>query len=284
MAYLTKISRHKVQPSLKPKENIKNIIAVGSGKGGVGKSTLSANIAVALAQMGLQVGLLDADIYGPSQPLLLGTQAKPEVKNNKFIPLSCYGVSMISMGLLVGKDMPMIWRGPMATGGLLQLLNETQWPLDLDILILDLPPGTGDIQLTMAQKIPISGAVVITTPQDLALIDAQKAIGMFDKVSVPVLGLVENMSMHICNQCGHQENIFGEGGAERLATHWKLPLLGQIPLAYSIQKQSDEGEPIVSAEPEGELALIFKEITQKMLENLALRPKDYTLGTKVVAK
>lgn len=283
MSYLTKIFRHKVQPNLKPKEGIKNIIAIGSGKGGVGKSTLSVNIAVALAQKGFKVGLLDADIYGPSQPLLLGMQQKPEVKNNKFIPLERHGVSMISMGCLVEKNTPMIWRGPMVSGALLQLLNETQWP-DLDFLILDLPPGTGDIQLTMSQKIPISGAVVITTPQDLALIDAQKAIAMFDKVSVPVLGLVENMSVHICSQCGHHDSIFGEGGAERLANHWELPVLGQVPLVDKIRYQSDRGEPIVSADPNGEQARIFKDIAEKMIINLAQRPKDYTVMTPVVSK
>lgn len=283
MSYLTQISRHKVQPTLKPKEGIKNIIAIGSGKGGVGKSTLSVNIAVALAQMGLQVGLLDADIYGPSQPLLLGIQHKPEVKNNKFVPLFHHGVSMISMGCLVEKNTPMIWRGPMVSGALLQLLNETQWP-ELDFLIIDLPPGTGDIQLTMSQKVPISGAVVITTPQDLALIDAQKAIAMFNKVSVPVLGLVENMSVHVCTQCGHHDAIFGEGGGERLATYWELPLLGQIPLMDKIRIQSDKGEPIVSSDPDSEQALIFKQIAEKMIMNLAQRPKDYTLTTPVVSK
>lgn len=211
MSYLTHIFRHKVQPHLKPKEGIKNIIAIGSGKGGVGKSTLSVNIAVALAQMGYSVGLLDADIYGPSQPTLLGLSQQPSVQNNKFIPLFHYGIHMLSMGSLVTNQTPMIWRGPMVSGALLQLLNETHWS-ELDFLILDLPPGTGDIQLTMAQKIPISGALVITTPQDLALIDARKAIEMFNKVSVPVLGLVENMSIHVCRQCGHSDTIFGEGG------------------------------------------------------------------------
>lgn len=284
MSYLTQIFRHKVQPHLKPKEGIKNIIAIGSGKGGVGKSTLSVNVAVALAQMGYSVGLLDADIYGPSQPVLLGLSQKPSVQNNQFIPLFQYGISMLSMGSLVEKDTPMIWRGPMVSGALLQLLNETHWPPELDFLILDLPPGTGDIQLTMAQKIPISGAVVITTPQDLALIDARKAIEMFNKVSVPVLGLVENMSIHVCQQCGHTDTIFGEGGAERLAVEYKLPILAQVPLMNLIRSQSDKGHPIVSAQPHSEPAMRFKQIAQNIVINLSLRPKDYTLTTPVVSK
>lgn len=287
MFYSTKVFRHQVQSGLKPKDGIKNIIAIGSGKGGVGKSTLSVNIAIALAQMGLSIGLLDADIYGPSQPLMLGMDQKPEVKNNKFIPLYNHGVSMISMGCLVEKHTPMIWRGPMVSGALLQLLNETHWqppegPPELDFLIIDLPPGTGDIQLTMAQKIPISGALVITTPQDIALIDAEKAIKMFNKVSVPVLGLIENMSVHVCGQCGHQDAIFGEGGGQRLALQFEVPLLGQIPLVSQIRAQSDIGLPIVHAHPNSDEAKIFKQIAQKMLINLALRPRDYGLSTPVV--
>jgi len=283
MFYSTTVARHQVQSGLKPKEGIKNIIAIGSGKGGVGKSTLSVNIAVALAQMGLEIGLLDADIYGPSQSLMLGVGQKPVVQHNKFIPLYNHGISMMSMGALVETNTPMMWRGPMVSGALLQLLNETSWP-PLDCLILDLPPGTGDIQLTMAQKIPISGAVVITTPQDIALIDAQKAIQMFNKVSVPVLGLVENMSMHVCGQCGHQESIFGEGGGLRLAQKSGIPLLGQIPLMAQIRLQSDKGTPIVLSHPEQMHALLFKAIAEKMITNLALRPKEYSLGTPVVVQ
>jgi ATP-binding protein involved in chromosome partitioning len=283
MSYLTQIFRHKVQSHLKPKEGIKNIIAIGSGKGGVGKSTVSVNVAVALVQMGYSVGLLDADIYGPSQPLLLGLSEKPQVRNNKFIPLQNYGLSLMSMGSLVEKNTPMIWRGPMVSGALLQLLNETNWP-ELDFLILDLPPGTGDIQLTMAQKIPMSGSLVVTTPQDLALMDARKAIEMFNKVSVPVLGLVENMSVHICKNCGHAESIFGEGGGERLAAHFEVPLLAQVPLVHAIRAHCDNGNPIVNAEPNSDQALIFKQIAQKMVENLSIRPKDYTLTTPVVSK
>lgn len=285
MGYPTKVFRHQVQSGLKPKDNIKNIIAIGSGKGGVGKSTLSVNVAVALAQMGLNVGLLDADIYGPSQPVMLGLNHKPEVKNNKFIPLYHHGVSMMSMGCLVEKHTPMIWRGPMVSGALLQLLNETHWQAhapELDLLIIDLPPGTGDIQLTMAQKIPLSGALVITTPQDIALIDAQKAIAMFNKVSVPVLGVIENMSVHVCEQCGHQERIFGEGGAQRLAQEYEVPVLGHIPLVSQIRIQSDKGIPIVESHPQSEQAKIFKEIAKKMMTNLGLRPRDYGLSTPVV--
>lgn len=271
----SKIRRHKVQAGLKPKSDIKNIIAVASGKGGVGKSTVAVNLAVALSQLGAKVGLLDADIYGPSQPRMLakgGDRAKTIEK--KLVPITSFGVQSISMGYLIDEETPMIWRGPMVSGALQQLLNDTAWE-ECDYLIIDLPPGTGDIQLTMAQKIPISGAVIVTTPQDISLLDAKKAYKMFDKVQVPVLGVVENMSWHICGQCGHQETIFGDGGGKKMAQEYLLPFLGQLPLDGKIRELADLGTPIVAFQDEAK-ALPYWEMAQHVAAQLALKEIDYT--------
>lgn len=271
-----KVRRHRVQKGLKPKSVIKNIIAVASGKGGVGKSTVAVNLALALQGLGAQVALLDADIYGPSQPKMLGKQGtQAQAQQKKLIPIENYGIQSISMGYLVSEENPMIWRGPMVSSALQQLLNETAWQ-ECDYLIIDLPPGTGDIQLTMAQKIPISAAIVVTTPQDIALLDAKKAYNMFAKVEIPVLGIVENMSGHTCSACGHHDAIFGSGGGSKLAQEMGIPLLGQLPLDTRIQQQSDQGEPIVVAEPEGELAQPFWEMAHQVAGKLALREVDYT--------
>lgn len=267
--------RHKVQPTLKPKSEIKNIIAVASGKGGVGKSTVATNLAVALSKLGARVALLDADLYGPSQPRMLGKEkVQAQVGSKKWIPVESYGVQSISIGYLVEEDTPVIWRGPMASNALQQLLNETAWKA-CDYMILDLPPGTGDIQLTMAQKLPISAAVIVTTPQDIALLDAKKAYHMFCKVGVPVLGVVENMSVHKCVHCGEQEAIFGEGGGRRLAKQYNLPLLGQLPLTALTRKQSDQGVPIVLNE-DAHLSQPFWEMAQKVAAQLAQCEVEHT--------
>ncbi|WP_045224058.1 iron-sulfur cluster carrier protein ApbC [Methyloterricola oryzae] len=267
---------HAVQKNLKPLPGVKNIVAVASGKGGVGKSTTSVNLALALAAEGGRVGILDADIYGPSQPTMLGLSGKPEILEGKGIrPKTAYGVQSMSIGYLIDDDTPMIWRGPMVTGALQQLLNDTRWE-DLDYLIIDLPPGTGDIQLTLAQQIPVSGAVIVTTPQDIALMDAQKGLKMFEKVSVPVLGIIENMSVHICSNCGHEEHIFGEGGGRKMAQKYGVDLLGSLPLDIKIREQADGGHPTVVAEPEGPAAMRYREIARAMAARLALRAKDYS--------
>jgi ATP-binding protein involved in chromosome partitioning len=244
---------------------VRNIIAVASGKGGVGKSTTTVNLALALAKLGAKVGILDADIYGPSQGLLLGIGAKrPNVRDQKYmLPNEAYGIKSMSMAYLVTEQTPMVWRGPMATGALQQLLFQTDWQA-LDYLFVDMPPGTGDIQLTLSQKVPVSGAVIVTTPQDIALLDAKKAIEMFNKVNVPILGVVENMAVHHCSHCGHQEHIFGEGGGERIAKDYGSELLGALPLALSIREQADSGKPTVVAEPEGAIAQHYLTIAQKM--------------------
>ena len=273
----SRVSRHRVQNKLKPQLGIRNIIAVGSGKGGVGKSTLSVNLAIALSQTGAKVGLLDADIYGPSQTQMLGAHDKPTLQDKKFIPLEKHGIYMMSMGALVDQNAAMIWRGPMVSGALLQLLNDVHWP-ELDYLIVDLPPGTGDIQLTMAQKLPISGAVVVTTPQDIALLDARRAIGMFNKVSIPVLGVIENMSHHICRQCGHTETIFGQGGAEKITQEFSVPSLGQLPLLASIGADVEKGIPTVAKENDSAVAMSFQNMAEKVVLNLAQRPKDYSIA------
>lgn len=266
---------HAVQKPLKHKDGIKNIIAVASGKGGVGKSTVSANLALALRAEGACVGLLDADIYGPSQPRMLGMEGKPDSLDGKsFEPKTPHGIQAMSIGLLVDDDTPMIWRGPMVTSALQQLLNETRWR-DLDYLIVDLPPGTGDIQLTLAQKIPVAGAVIVTTPQDIALLDARKALKMFEKVDVHVLGVIENMSTHICSQCGHEESIFGRGGGQRMAEDYTIELLGTLPLDIHIREHADSGRPSVIADPEGPVSTIYREIARNLAARLALRPKDY---------
>ena len=271
-----RIISHAVQQALKPQPNIKNIIAVASGKGGVGKSTTAVNLALALAAEGATVGILDADIYGPSIPTMLGLSGFPESVDNKTMtPKMAYGLQTMSIGYLIDADQPMIWRGPMATNTLQQLLRDTNW-VDVDYLIIDLPPGTGDIQLTLAQQIPVSGAIIVTTPQDIALIDAQRGLGMFAKVNVPVLGIVENMSVHICSVCGHAEAIFGEGGGVAMSEKNKVDFLGSLPLDINIRKYADSGKPTVVAEPDGRAAQIYKEIARKTAAKLALKAKDFS--------
>ncbi|WP_018875758.1 iron-sulfur cluster carrier protein ApbC [Thioalkalivibrio sp. ALE31] len=272
----TKVTTHAVQKSLKPMAGIKNIIAVASGKGGVGKSTTAVNLALGLAAEGAQVGILDADIYGPSQPRMLGIKGNPESKDGKSMePLERHGVQAMSIGFLIEEDTPMIWRGPMVTQALEQLLNETNWK-DLDYLIIDLPPGTGDIQLTLSQKIPVSGAVIVTTPQDIALLDARKGLRMFEKVEVPVLGIIENMSIHICSKCGNEEYIFGQGGAENMAEEYGVDMLGALPLDIRIREQADGGEPTVIADPDGRITEIYREIARRTGAKLAEQSKDYS--------
>jgi ATP-binding protein involved in chromosome partitioning len=271
-----KIVAHAVQQNVKLIPNVKNIIAVASGKGGVGKSTTAVNLALALAQDGAKVGILDADIYGPSVPMMLGLSGKPESFDNKTMqPKVAFGVQTMSIGYLVAEDQALIWRGPMVTTALQQLLKETQWEA-LDYLVIDLPPGTGDIQLTLAQNVPVSGAIIVTTPQDIALLDAQRGFGMFEKVNVPVLGLVENMSLHICSQCGHEEAIFGSGGGAAMSEINKIDCLGQLPLDIHIRQYADSGEPIVVAQPDSRIAQIYLDIARKMSARLALKPKDFS--------
>lgn len=271
-----KILSHAVQQTLKPNPNIKNIIAVASGKGGVGKSTTTVNLALALAAEGAVVGILDADIYGPSIPTMLGLSGPPETNDQKtMIPKVAYGVQTISIGYLVAAEQAMIWRGPMATNALQQLLRDTCWD-SLDYLIIDLPPGTGDIQLTLAQHIPVSGAIIVTTPQDIALIDAQRGLSMFAKVNVPVLGVVENMSLHICSQCGHEEAIFGTGGGVAMAEANRVDFLGALPLDINIRQDADLGRPTVVADPDGRAAEIYRAIARKTAAKLALKAKDFS--------
>jgi ATP-binding protein involved in chromosome partitioning len=266
-----RIQAHKAQTEA-ALPGIRNILAVGSGKGGVGKSTVAVNLAVALGQEGARVGILDADIYGPSVPTMLGLSGRPDSPDGKSIePLRAFGLQAMSIGLLVEADTPMIWRGPMATSALTQLLNDSRWD-DLDYLILDLPPGTGDIQLTLAQKIPVAGAIVVTTPQDVATLDARKALRMFEKVDVPILGLVENMALHVCSNCGQAEHIFGEGGGQRLAEQYGYPLLGSLPLERTIRERGDAGAPIVASEPESPAAKAFVATARRVAVELARRP------------
>jgi ATP-binding protein involved in chromosome partitioning len=272
----SRVVSHAVQKSLKPMPGIKNIIAVASGKGGVGKSTTAVNLALALVAEGGKVGILDADIYGPSQPRMLGIKDKPESKDGKSMePLRKFGLQAMSIGFLIEEDTPMIWRGPMVTQALEQLLRETNWQ-DLDYLVVDLPPGTGDVQLTLSQKIPVSGAVIVTTPQDIALLDARKGLKMFEKVDVPVLGIVENMSIHICSNCGHEEYIFGQGGGEQMAKDYNVDLLGALPLDISIREQADGGEPTVVRSPDSRIAQIYREIARRTGAKLAEKSKDYS--------
>jgi ATP-binding protein involved in chromosome partitioning len=272
----SKIIAHSVQSSLKPMENIKNIIAVASGKGGVGKSTTAANLALALKEEGAKVGILDADIYGPSIPRMLGISSKPESEDGKTLqPMAGHGLQAMSIGFMIDEETPMIWRGPMVTQALEQLLTDTNWQ-DLDYLIIDLPPGTGDVQLTLAQKVPVSGAVIVTTPQDIALLDARKGLKMFQKVEVPVLGIVENMSVHICSQCGHAEPIFGQGGGERMSEDYDVDFLGALPLDISIRTNGDEGTPSVAADPDGTVGNIYREIARRTAAKLSLQAKDYS--------
>ncbi|MCG8382090.1 MAG: iron-sulfur cluster carrier protein ApbC [Gammaproteobacteria bacterium] len=270
------IKAHAVQSTLQRMSHIKNIIAIGSGKGGVGKSTVSANVALALAQEGARVGMLDADIYGPSQPRMLGLdQQKLGSRDNKIEPLESHGVKLVSIGLMVDEETPTIWRGPMVTGALTQMLNDTDWG-ELDYLIIDLPPGTGDTQLTLVQKIPVSAAIIVTTPQDIALLDARKGLQMFRKVDVPVLGVIENMSTHICSECGHEEHIFGIGGGVKMATDYDVELLGSLPLDIRIREQADAGLPSVAADPEGELAQKYRDISLHAAALLSQKKKDYS--------
>ena len=273
---MSTIHAHAVQPTLSPLPRVRNIIAIGSGKGGVGKSTTAVNLALALAGGGARVGLLDADIYGPSIPTMLGLSGRPDSPDGKAIlPMRAHGIEAMSIGLLVDLDTPMIWRGPMATSALTQLLGETLWGGDegLDYLVVDLPPGTGDIQLTLAQKIPVAGAVIVTTPQDIATLDARKSLRMFEKVHVPVLGLIENMAVHVCSQCGHAEHLFGQGGGERMAAQYGIPLLGSLPLEIGIRQQGDAGVPIVIAQPDSSAAQAYRQTAQNLAEALAQRPR-----------
>ncbi|MDY3332068.1 MAG: iron-sulfur cluster carrier protein ApbC [Pelistega sp.] len=268
------VQKHKVQDGLKPIETIKNIIAVASGKGGVGKSTTAVNLAVALAQSGARVGVLDADIYGPSQPLLLGVKGKPGMdSNNHMIPPQAHGVWVNSFGFLIEENQAAIWRGPMVVQAMNQLLSLTAWP-DLDYLIVDMPPGTGDIALSLAQKVPVVGAVIVTTPQDIALLDVRKGASMFQTVHVPILGVVENMSVHICSNCGHAEHIFGTDGGKHLAEKLDVSYLGGLPLALSVREQSDSGIPIVAKAPDSEISLIYQQMARKLMLNVSNLPKD----------
>ena len=270
---LPRISSRAVQPGLNPIARVRNVIAVGSGKGGVGKSTTTVNLALALQAEGARVGILDADVYGPSIPTMLGLSGKPESPDNKSIePMRAFGVEAMSIGFLVDAGTPMIWRGPMATSALTQLFNDTRWD-DLDYLLIDLPPGTGDIQLTLAQKIPVAGAIIVTTPQDIATLDAKKALAMFQKVNVHVLGIVENMAVHVCSNCGHEEHLFGEGGGERMAAQYGVPLLGSLPLDIAIREQGDVGQPVVVAAPDSAVAQAYRQVARAMAAELAKRPR-----------
>ncbi len=272
----SKIRARETQKGTKPLPEVRNIIAVASGKGGVGKSTTAANLAIALQQEGGKVGVLDADIYGPSQTRMLASDGRPESRDGKSMePKISYQLQTMSIGNLIEEDTPMIWRGPMVTGALEQLLNDTNWH-DLDYLVVDLPPGTGDIQLTLCQRIPVSGAVIVTTPQDIALLDARKGLKMFEKVNVPVLGIVENMSVHICSNCGHAEHIFGAGGGNSMAKQYDVDLLGALPLDMSIREGVDSGRPTVAIQPDSTVAESYREIARKVAAKLALRAKDYS--------
>ena len=272
----TKVVAHAAQRGLALMPQVRNIIAVASGKGGVGKSTTAANLALALAGEGARVGLLDADIYGPSQPMMMGLNARPQSTDGKSMePLENYGVQVMSIGFLINPDEAMIWRGPMVTQALEQLLRQTHWK-DLDYLIVDLPPGTGDIQLTLSQRVPMTGAVIVTTPQDIALLDARKAITMFEKVGVPILGIIENMALHICKQCGHTEHIFGADGGKHLAKKLDINYLGALPLDIQIRLQADSGKPTVVAQPQGELAAQYRDIAIQMAATVALKAKDFS--------
>lgn len=267
---------HSVQRGVKLVPGIKNIIAVASGKGGVGKSTTAVNLALALAAEGAAVGVLDADIYGPSQPMMLGIAGRPQSSDGKSLePMMGHGLQAISIGFLIDMDTPMVWRGPMVTQALEQLLKDTRWR-DLDYLVVDLPPGTGDIQLTLAQKVPVTGVVIVTTPQDIALIDARKGLKMFEKVGIPILGIVENMSIHVCPKCGHESHIFGSGGAARMCQEYGTELLGQLPLDESIREQADSGKPTVVSDPDGRAAEIYRRIARRCAVKIAESQKDMT--------
>jgi ATP-binding protein involved in chromosome partitioning len=270
------IASHSVQGGMNPLEGIKNVIAVASGKGGVGKSTTAVNLALALQQEGARVGVLDADIYGPSVPRMLGIDGKPESTDGKSLePMGGHGLQAMSIGFMIDEETPMIWRGPMVTQALEQLLRDTRWK-SLDYLVIDLPPGTGDVQLTLAQKVPVSGAVIVTTPQDIALLDARKGLKMFEKVEVPVLGVVENMSIHICSECGHAEHIFGSGGGEKMCDQYNVDFLGSLPLDINIRENADGGHPSVADDPDSKASEIYRDIARRTAAKLSLKAKDYT--------
>jgi ATP-binding protein involved in chromosome partitioning len=272
----TKIIAHAVQRGVQLMPKVKNIVAVASGKGGVGKSTTAVNLALALAAEGAAVGILDADIYGPSQPMMMGIEGRPESSDGQTMePMGNYGVQVMSIGFLVDADNPMIWRGPMATQALEQLLRQTNWS-DLDYLIVDMPPGTGDIQLTLSQKVPLTGAVIVTTPQDIALLDAKKGLKMFEKVGVPILGIVENMAVHVCESCGHVEHIFGADGGKKMAAEYGVDYLGALPLNLSIREQADAGRPSVVSDPDGEIAAIYKTVARQVAVKIAAKAKDFS--------
>ena len=270
----SKIVAHTAQRGVKLMSNVKNIIAVASGKGGVGKSTTAVNLALALAAEGAQVGILDADIYGPSQPMMMGISGRPETLDGKSMePMENHGLQVSSIGFVIDNDQPMVWRGPIVTQALQQLLDQTNWR-DLDYLIIDMPPGTGDIQLTLSQKVPVTGAVIVTTPQDIALLDARKGLKMFEKVGIPILGIVENMSTHICSNCGHAEAIFGQGGGQKMCADYGVDFLGALPLTMSIREQADSGTPTVVADPTGPVAEIYRAIARKVAIKVAEKAKD----------
>ncbi|MBI3715490.1 MAG: iron-sulfur cluster carrier protein ApbC [Betaproteobacteria bacterium] len=270
----SKIVSHSAQRGVKLNPGIKNIIAVASGKGGVGKSTTAVNLALALAAEGAVVGMLDADIYGPSQPMMLGITGRPQSRDGKVMePMEGHGIQAMSVGFLIDPETPMVWRGPMVTQALEQLLNETRWA-NLDYLVVDLPPGTGDIQLTLAQKVPVTGAVIVTTPQDIALLDARKGLKMFEKVGVPIIGIVENMALHTCSNCGHTEHIFGEGGGARMSKDYNVELLGSLPLDIKIRETTDSGKPTVVSDPDGVVAKIYKDIARKCAAKIAKQAQD----------
>ena len=272
----SKILAHAVQRGVQLLPKVKNIVAVASGKGGVGKSTTAVNLALALAAEGAKVGILDADIYGPSQPMMMGLEGRPESEDGKTIePMQNYGVQVMSIGFLVEPDQAMIWRGPMVTQALDQLLRQTNWG-DLDYLIVDMPPGTGDIALTLTQRVPLTGVVIVTTPQDIALLDAKKGLTMFEKVSVPILGIVENMSVYVCPNCGHSEHIFGAEGGKRMAEQYKVEYLGALPLNMSIREQADSGHPTVVAEPDGEIAQVYKSVARRVAVAIAGKARDFS--------
>ena len=272
----TKIIAHAVQRGVQLLPTIKNVVAVASGKGGVGKSTTAVNLALALAAEGAHVGILDADIYGPSQPMMMGIEGRPESSDGKTMePLENYGVQVMSIGFLVDTDNPMIWRGPMATQALEQLLRQTNWG-ELDYLIVDMPPGTGDIQLTLSQRVPLTGAIIVTTPQDIALLDAKKGLKMFEKVGVPILGIVENMAVYVCPQCGHSEHIFGADGGKRMAAEYGVDYLGALPLDLGIREQADAGRPTVVSDADGEIAGIYKTVARQVAVKIAAKAKDFS--------
>ena len=272
----TRIVSHAVQRGVQLLPMVKNVIAVASGKGGVGKSTTTVNLALALAAEGASVGILDADIYGPSQPMMMGLSGRPESEDGKTIePLENYGVQVMSIGFLIEPDQAMIWRGPMATQALDQLLHQTQWR-ELDYLLIDMPPGTGDIALTLSQRVPLTGAIIVTTPQDIALLDARKGLKMFEKVGVPILGIVENMAVYCCPNCGHTEHIFGADGGKRMAAEYDVDYLGGLPLTMAIREQADSGRPTVVADPDGDVAATYKAVARKVAVKIALKAKDFS--------